>query len=52
MDELVGLPIAFPMFQRQLLKYGKLNLTQYFHRENCKTWDDAVIHERSVRLYN
>lgn len=34
----------------ELLKYGKLNLTQYFHGNDADEWDEAAIRQRSTHL--
>lgn len=35
----------------ELLKYGKLNLMQYFHGPNADTWDEDKIEARSNHLF-
>lgn len=34
----------------ELLKYGKLNLTQYFHGPEAETWDEDAIEKRTEYL--
>jgi hypothetical protein len=34
----------------ELLKYGKLNLTQYFHGKEADTWDETTIEKRTDLL--
>lgn len=36
----------------ELLKFTKLNLNQYFHSPEMKTWDEAAIHTRSQLLFS
>lgn len=35
----------------ELLKYGKLNLTQYFHGPNADTWNEDNIEARSQHIF-
>lgn len=35
----------------ELLTYGKLNLTQYFHRPEARQWDETAIEKRTEHLY-
>jgi hypothetical protein len=35
----------------ELLKYSKLNLTQYFHEPQANAWDEAAIESRTEHLF-
>lgn len=35
----------------ELLKFAKLNLTQYFHGPHANTWDEAAIVQRTEHLF-
>ena len=35
----------------ELLTYGKLNLTQYFHGPDANEWDETAIHKRIDHLF-
>ena len=35
----------------ELLKYSKLNLTQYFHEPQASTWDESAIESRTEHLF-
>ncbi len=35
----------------ELLKFAKLNLTQYFHGPDAEVWDEAAIEKRTTHLY-
>ena len=35
----------------ELLKYSKLNLTQYFHGEKAESWNDSAIENRTSFLF-
>ncbi|MBK6471229.1 MAG: HNH endonuclease [Betaproteobacteria bacterium] len=35
----------------ELLTYGKLNLTQYFHGQDANEWDEAAIRMRTEHLF-
>lgn len=35
----------------ELMKYSKLNLTQYFHTQEAEPWNDAAISLRTIHLY-
>lgn len=35
----------------ELLTYGKLNLTQYFHRQDAIEWDETAICKRTEHLF-
>lgn len=35
----------------ELLKYSKLNLTQYFHGSEANNWDETAIRERTTHLF-
>ena len=41
---------AWPDKRPELLKYGKLNLTQYFHGAAADDWNESAIRERSNHL--
>lgn len=36
----------------ELLKFSKLNLTQYFHRKDAEKWDEDAIEKRTRHLYS
>jgi len=36
----------------ELLKFAKLNLTQYFHGPDADAWDEAAIEKRTTHLYS
>ncbi len=42
---------AWPIKRPELLKYGKLNLTQYFHAPEIDTWDETAIEKRTGYLF-
>jgi len=35
----------------ELVKFGKLNLTRYFHAKEAEVWDEAAIEARSSHLF-
>jgi hypothetical protein len=35
----------------ELLKFSKLNLTQYFHGKDADTWDESAIEKRTEHLF-
>ncbi|CAG9172536.1 hypothetical protein LMG23992_02261 [Cupriavidus laharis] len=35
----------------ELLKFSKLNLTQYFHEKDAEDWDEEAIEKRTTYLY-
>jgi len=35
----------------ELLKFSKLNLTQYFHGTDAETWDESAIEKRTEKLF-
>jgi hypothetical protein len=35
----------------ELLKYSKINLTQYFHGPEADEWDEAAIRKRTEHLF-
>ncbi|RZU41085.1 DUF262 domain-containing protein [Edaphobacter modestus] len=35
----------------ELLKFSKLNLTQYFHSKDAETWDESAIEKRTENLF-
>jgi hypothetical protein len=35
----------------ELLKFSKLNLTQYFHGKDAETWDESAIEKRTEHLF-
>lgn len=37
--------------RRELVKFSKLNLTQYFHGTEADDWDEAAIERRTAHLY-
>ena len=35
----------------ELLKFNKLNLTQYFHGKDADTWNESAIEKRTATLF-
>lgn len=42
---------AWPIKRPELLKYGKLNLTQYFHGHEADIWDENGVETRTDYLF-
>jgi hypothetical protein len=42
---------AWPEKRPELLKYGKLNLTQYFHLPDANDWNEEAIEKRTAYLF-
>lgn len=42
---------AWALKRPELLMYGKLNLTQYFHVSDAKEWDEAAMRKRTDHLF-
>lgn len=43
---------AWSVKRPELLKFNKLNLTQYFHGQDANTWDEVAIRKRTEVLFS